>query len=157
LAKPDFENKRFARMRFGIDRMAHFPIYMQRKIIFDRIRRAGFGFARFGIDRLFPLGKERIMEAVKQELKNGRFSRTYFGTEHLIDFDGNGRRDSISHYSFYDDYVNDILENAQFTFRFESAIANYVIVTRKLFSEFEAAVKTKLLANQKAYIRYTEV
>jgi hypothetical protein len=148
IAKAELENKRFARMRFGIDRMAHFPIRRRRELVFSRIRKTGFGFARFGTGRLFPLGKEKITEAVRQELKKGRFARTRFGTERVIDFDGNSRSDLVSNYSFYDDYANGILENARFAFRFESAIVNYAIKRRKLFSEFEAAIKAKPLASQ---------
>jgi len=55
LIKPDYPAKKFGRMRFGIDRLAYFPIYRLRLEIYAKLRESAFGFFKCGTSRLFPL------------------------------------------------------------------------------------------------------
>jgi hypothetical protein len=48
----------------------------------------------------------------------------------------------------------ELMNETKFTERLEKVMADAMILFRKPFSEFEAAIKNKLLANQIAYFEY---
>ena len=116
IIKAEHSAKAFGRLRFGIDRLAYFPVYKRREIVLRHLRSSCFGSMRFCTGRLFP------------------------------DADNN-----------YQNYFSDLLDRMNFQFRFENALAAYIIIDKKLFKEFEQAVKSISLANHIIYFSYTEV
>jgi hypothetical protein len=55
LIKPDYPTKKFGRMRFGLDRLVYFPIYQLRLYVWAKLRESCTGFAKCGVNRMFPL------------------------------------------------------------------------------------------------------
>jgi len=55
LIKPDYPDKRFGRMRFGTDRLIHFPAAQLRKYVYAKLRESAAGFAKCGRSRMYPL------------------------------------------------------------------------------------------------------
>jgi len=69
LIKPDYPAKKFGRMRFGIDRLAYFPVYQLRLYVYAKQRESAAGFAKCGKNRMFPLAAGFDVEGFAQSIK----------------------------------------------------------------------------------------
>lgn len=52
--KAELERHRFARLRFGQDRLGYFPFYKMREIVYRGLYRGCFGYARFAHNQIVP-------------------------------------------------------------------------------------------------------
>jgi len=69
LIKPDYTAKKFGRMRFGIDRLAYFPVYQLRLYVYAKLRESCAGFAKCGRNRIFPLAPGFNIEEFTHSIK----------------------------------------------------------------------------------------
>ena len=69
LIKPEYPAKKFGRMRFGIDRLAYFPVYQLRLYVYAKLRESCAGFAKCGRSRIFPLAPGFNLEGFAQSIK----------------------------------------------------------------------------------------
>jgi hypothetical protein len=74
------------RLYFGRDRLAHYPVYKMREMVYRGLRRGCFGYGRFAYFRLtaFPLDEARRL--VGERLALGRITRLRFGQSRLALF-----------------------------------------------------------------------
>jgi hypothetical protein len=146
--KAELELCRFARTRFASGRLAYFPAYKSREIVYCKIRRGCFGYGRFAHNRLTPFPMDKARQLMEERLNAGRVTKLFFGQSLLMFFSCRFDPCIVLDYDFFSDYIADILQAANFYKRLERALLDEYIVRVDPYYEFEEAVRNKLLANQ---------
>ena len=143
-----FRTFQFSAVRFGASRIAYYANGFQDNIIGADTESV---FADFYRILLTDSGAVCKADAALVDLiiSISRFS-PHWGVElvkTLIDEDGVMTR-------FDEWFMRDVMHSADFYLRLEQVLIDYWVSVRKMFSEFEQAIKNKLLANQIAYFNY---
>jgi hypothetical protein len=84
LFKADYPIQQFGTMRFGLGRLAFFPINRLRYYLNKSLRPASAGFFKMGVQRLFPSPVYKIRPMVEERLRAASAGFMYFGTHRLI-------------------------------------------------------------------------
>jgi hypothetical protein len=152
--KTELGRSRFARMRFGLDRLAYFPIGKRRETVWRKLRRGCFGSGRFAQDTLAPFPADAARRLAGARLDMMRITRLFFGQSRLPLFSGRFAPSLVSDGDFLGGYIESVLRSAAFDRRFELVLLDEYASRAKPYCEFEQAVRAKLLASQTALFHY---
>lgn len=115
---------------------------------------ARIGVMHCGIDRLahFPVRQLQLFIAAKLRRSSCGFMRC--GIDRLSYLSETIIMDNEKSAAFDAYFQEQLLSETKFKERLEDVMADAMILSRRPFGEFEAAIKNKLLANQIAYFKY---
>jgi uncharacterized protein YmfQ (DUF2313 family) len=145
--KTELDRGRFVRLHFGRDRLAHYPVYTMREMVYCGLRRGCFGYGRFAYFRLAPFPLDEARRLVRERLASGRIPRLRFGHSRLALFSRRFDPRIVFDQPYFGWYIEDILRKADFYHRFFRAIVEGYMYRAKPYYAFERAITGKLLAN----------
>ncbi|GMO55140.1 MAG: hypothetical protein Pg6C_20910 [Treponemataceae bacterium] len=148
IIKAEMERRRFARVRFGLNRLAYFPIYKRREIIYRKLRRGCFGYGRFAQNTLTPFLVAAARQTAAARLDARRVTKLFFGQSRLVFFAGRFDPRLALGRDYFGAYTADILQTANFNKRFERSLLDGYFSRASPYHEFEQAIRNKLFANQ---------
>jgi hypothetical protein len=154
--KTELGRSRFARARFGLGRLAYFPVCERGETVWRNLRQGCFGSGRFAQDTLAPFPVDAARRLAGERLDGMRVTRLFFGHSRLPLFSGRFAPSLVSDCDFLGGYVESILRSAAFNRRFELVLLDEYVTRAKPYHEFEQATRAKLLANQIAIFSYKE-
>ncbi|MDR0387282.1 MAG: hypothetical protein LBH57_04525 [Treponema sp.] len=155
--KTELERGRFARLHFARDRLAHFPIYKMREIVYRKLRRGCFGYGRFACNRLAPFPLDEARRIIGERLDAQRITRQHFGQSRLVLFSRRFDPRLVLDQNYFGWYIAEILQRADFYHRFFRAVIESYFYRAGPYYDFEKAIGGKLLANHIPYFHYEGV
>jgi hypothetical protein len=145
--KAGLDRYKFARLHFALDRIAYFPVYKRREIVYRKLRRGCFGYGRFAHNTLVPFPAGKARQTVLTRLGAKRITKLFFGQSRLAFFAGRFDPQVVLDRDFLGAYIAGILQEANFNKRFERALLDEYFTRESPYHEFEQAVRNKLLAS----------
>lgn len=146
--KTELECYRFTKTHFGIERLGYFPIYKMREIVYRKLRCGCFGYGRFAQNTLTPFQVAEARQTAFSRLDARRITKLYFGQSRLAYFAEHFDASLVLDQNYFGAYIAYILQMAKFYKRFERALIDEYFTRTSPYSEFEMAIRKKMLANQ---------
>ncbi|MDR0583610.1 MAG: YmfQ family protein [Treponema sp.] len=148
IIKAELERHRFVRVHFGLERLAYFPVYKRREIVWRKLRRGCFGYGRFAQNTIAPFPVDEARQTALTRPDEKRTTKLFFGQSRAVFFAGRFAPSLMLDQDYFGEYIADILQTANFKKRFERALLDEYFTSVSPYYEFEQAIRNKLLANQ---------
>jgi hypothetical protein len=133
-------------MRAGGDRLIYTPAREIRLTVYDRLRAASAGYARFGQGRLFPMPFYQIGILLEKQFRAVSFGAVIFGQFRLTCFSGGFSRSLVrSEHGLFAGFVKSVLRKSGVMARTDAQMVNAITGNSTFRRQFDTALTQRLV------------